>query len=324
MTANPLFVYASKDKLHSLIIMIKKLNSHIVSIWLCYLTVCFALCFTSKSHSEALVVMHLAPDSTQDKRLNYSTELIKLALNKTLKPGEVIQYKSIPTSSSARARSLLNSNKYPNLILPLSYEDNMRESSIDYIPFPTELGALSYRICFVSPKFFHSQKKIQSITDLKSRTFATGIGWPDSHVLKANQFQIIEVSKYENIFKMLFNSRFDFFCRGIGEVLNEFVTYGPTYQLQYDKSFLLHYPMPRFFFLHNTNQQLKQRLTTGLLAAYADGSLMQLWKKHYAESVKFSTPKGRTLFFLENKRIQNINMEYKKYLLPLEAYESLH
>jgi hypothetical protein len=304
--------------------MIKKLNSHTILLCLCYLTACFALFFTPKSHSEVMVVMHLAPDSSNDKRLNYSTELIKLALNKTLKPGEIIQYKSIPTSSSARARSLLNSNKYPNLILPLSYEDNMRESSIDYIPFPTELGALSYRICFVSPEFFNSQQKIQSIADLKSHTFATGIGWPDIHVLKANQFQIVEVSKYENIFKMLFNSRFDFFCRGIGEVLNEFVTYGPTYQLQYDKSFLLYYPMPRFFFLHKTNQQLKQRLKAGLLSAYEDGSLMQLWKKHYADSVKFSAPKGRTLFYLENKRIQNINIEYKKYLLSLETYESLH
>ncbi len=304
--------------------MIKSLSLNSILTWLCYLTACFALLFTSKSHSEALVVMHLAPDSSNDKRLNYSTELIKLALNKTLKPGEVIQYKSIPTSSSARARSLLNNNKYPNLILPLSYEDNMQESSIDYIPFPTELGALSYRVCFISPKFLQSQKKIQSITDLKHYTFATGIGWPDSHVLKSNQIQTVEVSKYENIFKMLYNSRFDFFCRGIGEVLNEFATYGPIYQLRYDQSFLLYYPMPRFFFLHNSNQQLKQRLKTGLLSAYKDGSLMQLWKKHYADSIKFSAPKGRTLFFLENKRIQDINIEYKKYLLPLETYESLH
>lgn len=304
--------------------MIHNLNPYPSLAWFYYFIICCALCLASNSHGKTLVINHLSPDSTNDKRLNYSTELIKLALNKTLKPGETIQYKSIPTSSTARARSLLNSNKYPNLILPLSYEDNMQESSIDYIPFPTELGALSYRVCFISPRFFHNQRKIQSIKDFKDYSFGAGIGWPDVYVLKSNQLHVVEVSKYENIFKMLFNNRFDFFCRGLGEVHNEFLTFGSTYQLQYDRTFLLHAPMPRFFFVNKNNQELKQRLKTGLVAAYQDGSLINLWKKHYATSVKFCGVQNRNLLSLKNNRIRYVQTEYQQYLLPLQDYESLH
>jgi hypothetical protein len=310
--------------MRSLRIMIHNLNPHPSLAWFYYFIIFCSLGLASDSHGKTLIINHLAPDTTKDKRLNYSTELIKLALNKTLQPGETIVYKSIPRSSPARTLSLLNNDRYPNLILPLSYEDNMQESAIDYIPFPTELGALSYRICFVSPTFFHSRKKIQSISDLKNYSFGAGIGWPDVQVLKSNQLQVIEVSKYENIFKMLFNNRFDFFCRGLGEVHNEFLTFGSTYQLRYDQSFLIHVPMPRFFFVNKNNQELKQRLKDGLLAVYKDGSLMQLWKKHYAESVRFSTVKNRNLLMLENHHINNVQTEYQKYLLQIQDYESLH
>lgn len=275
-----------------------------------------------ESVADVITVMHRAPDSENDKRQEYNTALLKLALEKTLKPGEQIEYKSIPQVSLARARSLLNTNKFPNLVMELTYEDGLTQnSSIDYVAFPIELGALSYRICFVSPEFEASKEKIASMEDLKKKSYATGIGWAESYIFRENQLRVVEVNSYENIFKMLFSNRFDFFCRGASEIYQEYQTFGSQYQLHLDKTFLIHYEIPRFFYLNKSNQDLKRRLESGLTMAFNDGSLRKLWNQHFAESIKFASLKNRQLFELDNHHIHNINRDYKKYLLPLHAYD---
>lgn len=287
-----------------------------------FLSTLMLMLLCQKSAADVITVMHRAPDSENDKRQEYNTALLKLALGKTLKPGEQIEYKSIPQVSLARARSLLNTNKFPNLVMELTYEDEITQnSSIDYIPFPIELGALSYRICFVSPQFINSQEKINTVEDLKKKSYATGIGWAESYIFRENQLRVVEVNSYENIFKMLFNNRFDFFCRGISEVYQEYQTFGSHYRLHIDKTFLIHYEIPRFFYLNKSNQELKHRLESGLTIAFNDGSLRKLWNQHFAESIKFASLKNRQLFELDNNHIQNINRDYKQYLLPLDAYD---
>lgn len=275
-----------------------------------------------ESVANTITIMHRAPDSDNDKRQEYNTALLKLALAKTLKPGEEIEYKSIPQVSLARARSLLNTNKFPNLIMELTYEDELsHNSSIDYIAFPIELGALSYRICFVSPEFEARKEKIESMDDLKKKSYATGIGWAENYIFRENELRVVEVNSYENIFKMLFNNRFDFFCRGASEIYREYQTFGSQYQLHLDKTFLIHYNIPRFFYLNKSNQELKQRLELGLKTAFNDGSLLKLWNQNFAESIKFAALKNRRLFKLENTHINNINRDYEKYLMPLHTYD---
>lgn len=268
-----------------------------------------------------LVVMHRAPDSVNDKRQDYNIALVKLALSKTLLKGESLQLKAIPPMNSARARYALNTNLYPSLILEFSYEDDMRElHNIDYAAFPIDLGVLSYRTCFVSPRFDESGRTVTSLADLKSLSFVAGVGWSDVVILKDNGLKVVDINYYDNIFKMLSGSRFDLFCRGSSEILSEYHTFDPVYHLHHDKTFALHYHLPRFFFVHASNQVLKNRLEKGLKMAFDDGSLKALWYKHFSESIKFSDIKNRKLFELENKRIKKINKEYEKYLLPLSAY----
>ncbi len=268
-----------------------------------------------------LVVMHRAPDSANDKRQDYNIALIRLALGKTLEAGESLQLKAMLPMNSARARYALNTNLYPNLILELSYEDDMRElNNIDYAAFPIDLGALSYRVCFMSPQFYESGRIVSSLADLKALTFVAGVGWPDVVVLKDNSLRVSEINYYDNIFKMLSGNRFDLFCRGSSEILNEYKTFNPVFSLHLNKSFALHYPLPRFFFVSADNQTLKNRLEKGLKMAYEDGSLKSLWHDHFFESVVFSDVKNRKVFTLENKRIKHINKEYEKYLLPVSSY----
>lgn len=125
---------------------------------------------------DTLIVRHRAPESTNDLRQNYNIALIRLALEKTRSPNEVIKLEAIPTVSSARARLVLNSNRFQNLILEFSYEDDMKDlGDIDYAVFPIELGALSYRTCFISPRYQQSLNKVKTLTELREKRHATGI-----------------------------------------------------------------------------------------------------------------------------------------------------
>lgn len=275
--------------------------------------------------SDKLQVMHRAPDSSNDKRQDYIIALIQLSLSKTLKKNETLELSAIPPMNSARARYALNTNYYPNLILELSYEDDMKElANIDYAPFPAELGALSYRTCFASSLFTKSNKPINSIDDIKPLTFGTGVGWPDTRVLKDHQLKVMEISHYDNIFKMLAGNRFDLLCRGSSEILNEYLTFNATYSLNHNKTFALYYRLPRFLFVHKNNQELKKRLETGLKMAFEDGSLIKLWQEKFADSIKFSSLINREIIYLENKNIKRLNKDYEQYLLPIEHYLNIN
>ncbi|MBK8188438.1 MAG: hypothetical protein IPK77_14930 [Cellvibrio sp.] len=46
---------------------------------------------------------------------------------------------------------------------------------IDYAVFPIELGALSYRTCFISPRYQQSLNKVKTLTELREKRHATGI-----------------------------------------------------------------------------------------------------------------------------------------------------
>lgn len=308
--------------MHNVNSLIKSIYSYRSCALSAVLTLILLICVSNQAFAVApLVVMHRAPDSANDKRQDYNIALLRLALGKTLEAGESLQLKAMPPMNSARARYALNTNLYPNLILELSYEDDMRElNNIDYAAFPIDLGALSYRVCFMSPQFYKSGSNVNSLADLKALRFVVGVGWPDVAVLKDNSLQVSEINYYDNIFKMLSGNRFDLFCRGSSEILNEYKTFNPVFNLNINKSFVLNYPLPRFFFVRADNQALKNRLEKGLKMAYEDGSLKLLWHDHFFESIRFSDVKSRRVLSLENKRIKNINKEYEKYLLPASSY----
>lgn len=268
--------------------------------------------------AEPLQIRHRAPDSPNDKRQNYNIDLLQLTLDKTAATYGAYQLISIPQMNTARARSVLVNNYYPNLILELTYDDSLNTKKLDYIPFPVELGVLSYRVCFISPMFHNTYRYIRGLSDLENGRFAVGIGWPDTPIFRDNNFSVSEINGYDNIFKMLSVNRVNFFCRGANEVLNEYNSFHESYPFHYDQSFALKYSLPRFFFVHTNNQALKKRIAEGLAIAYKDGSLQALFDKHFSESITFAAIPKRKIFILKNKRIKNINKEYQNYLMSLE------
>jgi hypothetical protein len=89
-------------------------------------------------------------------------------------------------------------------------------------------------------------------------------------------------------------------------------------QPQIEQSFVLVYPLPRFFFMHPDNHLLKQRIEGGLKLTYKGGSMRKLWLENFDASLRFSQLEKRKVFSLKNPLIDSLSKNYEQYSHPLK------
>ncbi len=257
------------------------------------------------------VVSHRSPYAEGDKHHIYSTELLRLALEKTRKEYGDFRMQAIPPRNYARALKATVDDAYPNLIIETSYEQALtHHAKLDFINFPMDLGVLGYRVCFINPKLKASGKKIETLEQLRQYTFAHGVGWADTTIFRHNGLKVQEVDNYDGIFLMVISGRVDFFCRGANEVLGEIEQFNNLKELTIDEQFLLVYPLPRFFYLNSKNKLAKERITLGLQRAYADGSLQALWKANFQPSLALVNLPQRKVIHMENPLLNGLDMSF--------------
>jgi hypothetical protein len=264
------------------------------------------------------VVSHRSPFTEGDKHHIYSTDLLRLALEKTRKEYGDFTMRPIPPRNYARALKAAVDDAYPNLIIETSYEQALtHHAKLDFINFPMDLGVLGYRVCFINPKLKASDKKIASLEDLRQYTFAHGVGWADTTIFRHNGLKVQEIDNYDGIFLMVVGGRVDFFCRGVNEILGEMEQFSQLKELTIDEQFVLVYPLPRFFYLNGKNKLAKKRIKLGLQRAYADGSLQALWKANFLPSLELVNLAQRKVIRLENPLLGDLDMSFVPDFMPL-------
>jgi hypothetical protein len=283
--------------------------------WFCYLAL---LLLPSSPALAEFVVSHRAPFTEGDKHHIYSTELLRLALEKTRKEYGNFALRPIPPRNYARALKAAVDDAYPNLIIETSYEQALtHHAKLDFINFPMDLGVLGYRVCFINPKLKASGKKITSLEDLRQYTFAHGVGWADTIIFRHNGLKVQEIDNYDGMFLMVIGGRVDFFCRGANEILGEMEQFSQLKELDIDEQFLLVYPLPRFFYLNGKNKLAKKRIELGLQRAYADGSLQALWRTHFLPSLALVDLGKRQVILLQNPLLDNLEVSFVPDFMPL-------
>jgi hypothetical protein len=260
-----------------------------------------------------LVVSYRAPETLQDERIAYDSALLRLALDKTLISHGPYRLVATPAMNNPRAISSVKAQDFSNFISVLSFDPDLAKAGLDYVRFPTNLGVVGYRVCFVAAGRADAFKQVRTLEDLRQFTHGQGLGWVDALVLRANGFKVIEAASYDALFKMLAKGRFDLFCRGVNEVLPELKGHQGQPGLILDRSIAFHYPLPQFFYTHRDNRALLERVTKGLQQAYADGSLMALFHQHYRASIAFTELGQRRIFQLRNPVVDAIDFDFLKY-----------
>jgi hypothetical protein len=270
------------------------------------------------------VFTHRVPEAYASSTASYEVSVLKLALDKTLADYGPYELKPAPKINLNRSLQSIKANTFPNYFASLGYNEKYGSSEeITYIPFPIDLGVLSYRTCFASQEALVKLAKIKSLDELRTLSMGQGRGWVDVAILKHNGFNVIEIEPYPNLFKMVAAHRLDLFCRGANEIKEEYDRWMQTEGLGYDRHILIYYPMPIFFYTNSLNKEAVARVTKGLHKAYADGSLMTLWRTHHQASVDFAELDKRNVFRLENPLVKSIDFDYAQYFYPLKIQKKV-
>lgn len=290
---------------------------------------CLAICDTDatkkkvkddKAHvMDVTIVTHDYGDlSTYEPHANvlYEVNLLKLALDKTVDTHG--PYKLVGANKGnmthVRAMALMREKKIHNYVKVLGYNEAYnRKHHLGYAKFPVYLGLLSYRSCFTSEKLINQLKNFTSIESFFKLKQATGVGWADAEIMRANGISVNELTNRDAIYKMLALGRVDLFCRGTNEALSDYENNKGVEGVAFDTSIAMYYPNPHFFHTNKDNVALIERLEIGLEKAYADVSLEKLWLDIFKESVDFVAINKRTIFEIYNPFVKDIPFDVQRY-----------
>lgn len=246
----------------------------------------------------------------------YSYEILKMALEKTRDKYGDYKLVTIDNLPNKRRFAMLQQNALQNLIVMRGYQAKFHtKGELTYINFPIDFGLLGCRICFVSPQSKAKLEAVKSLDELRQYSIVQGIDWTDNIILRENGFRVIELDRYENLFKFVASGRADLFCRGINELPGEIAAFKGVSNLVYNESFALVYTMPFFYYLNKHNTLAKERIEEGLKLAYEDGSITNLWHQRFDEAIQFSNIQQRKIFHLTNQSLDDLPAGYEKYLI---------
>lgn len=254
------------------------------------------------------------PETSTDKRYEYDQEVIRLALERTRADhGDFILQETAVGQNSKRALAAVMTGAIPNYVIKTSAKNELVDQ-VAIVPFPVDLGIVGYRVAFVSGATKDKLSSVRSLADLKDFRIVQGIGWLDSDILQFHGFDVRTVGDLNSMFKMVALNRTELFLRGANELEAEWAANKHISGLAYDETIALYYPLPRFLVTSKSNPGLAQRLHTGLIRAYEDGSLLTLWERKYRSSIEFTNLARRKIFRLSNPFISKIDPAWEAYV----------
>jgi hypothetical protein len=204
-----------------------------------------------------VVNVQVAPPSKGD----YFIDLLSLMLNASKAPDEVIEFHfGDKQLSQARWVMAVSQDKGNNVLWVMT--NKLREDNLRAIRAPLLKGLMGYRALVIRKDDEARFKNINTLQDLLDLKVGQGMHWPDTDILRANQFQTVEAMETKNLYKMLVAKRFDFFPRSITELYLE-EDFIRDQNLMVEPRLLLHYPTGLYFFVNKKNTELAGRLDKG-------------------------------------------------------------
>lgn len=255
-----------------------------------------ALFFTVKSKAtETILYPWFEGEFKED---HYYLALLKLALeNSKAEFGDYKLEKAVQPMFQKRAILEIQNNR--NLDVIWTMTSKKRETELSPIRIPILRGLGGYRIFLIREEEQARFSKINTDEQLKQFLAGQGFDWPDSLILKDNNYRLITGPGHKTLFLMLQSSRFDYMPRALHEPWNEIKMFNG---LQVETSLALHYPSPYYFFVSNDKPKLKRRIELGLEIAEKNGSFKQLFDNHPVTKLMVTSAKleSRKIFELSN------------------------
>ncbi|GGY62354.1 hypothetical protein GCM10011613_02290 [Cellvibrio zantedeschiae] len=235
----------------------------------------------------------------------YFADLLALILNASKAPDEVIQIRFAPEQiSQARWVAGVAQGKGNNIIWTMT--SKAREQTLRTIRFPLMKGLMGYRVLVIRKEDEEKFAKVKTQQDLVKLSAGQGLHWPDTNILRANQFYVLETMAKENLYKMLTAKRFDFFPRGIIEIPVE-QDLIRSQNLMVEPHILLHYPTDLYFFVNKNNDELAARLEKGCAIIFKNGEFEKFFSgyERMTAAIDFLSKHKYLIIELENPLISD-------------------
>ncbi|NDV24658.1 ABC transporter substrate-binding protein [Desulfovibrio sp. JC022] len=243
-----------------------------------FISLCLIGFWGISGNASAVEVITIPFTQPDDRRSDYNLDLLKLALEKSVPEYGAYELKiyELPTEQLRALRLMKNGR---GIDLTWSMTSKEREKEFLPIRIPMQKGLLSHRIFLIKPENQVAFRNVNTIDDLKTYKAGQGYDWPDTAILKANGLPTTTCSQYQFCFKMLDEGRFDYFPRGVCEPWGE-ITEHQDMDFTVEKTIMLRYPSPLYFFVSRNNPELAKRVEKGLRIALEDGSFDKLFYNH--------------------------------------------
>ena len=260
------------------------------------------LCCAVASQAATHIVYPLTGGGV-DSRYDYDWAVLRTALQKTearhgsfeLKQSDIVMSPQRVTQELRMPAGRIN--------ILVRATDPALERQFIPVRLPVDRGLLGYRVFLVREADLPRFAAVRTLDQLRQLRAGQGKDWADIPILKAAGIETVEGTTYDGLFAMLDAGRFDFFSRGADEARREFAERHARHpQLAIEPTLLLHYPLPRYFFLRRDDEgrHLAKRIAAGMEIMIKDGSLNALFQRYKQDIIEQSGLKKRRVLTIRN------------------------
>ncbi|MDB5274923.1 MAG: uncharacterized protein JWO58_3290 [Chitinophagaceae bacterium] len=242
-----------------------------------------------------------APVNEIDKRNDYTNILLTQILERTRAKYGPFRVEYAP-SYMYRDRLLteLQRGVVVNVTAKATRPD-WEESDLITLRIPVDKGITEYRIALIRADDQERFSRITDIEDLKKLTLGVGHAWSTRQVFQTLNFKYEAAADWEGLYKMLVAGRFDYFPRALSEVFVEYDDRKSTFPgMAIEKSMMLYFPLPKYFFVSPQNPRLAARIEEGFKLMIKDGSFDKLFLQYHQPLIDRADFCSRRIFRLEN------------------------
>ncbi|MBV8603954.1 MAG: hypothetical protein JO224_04655 [Pelomonas sp.] len=238
-------------------------------------------------------VVYPSAPQVGDHRGDFYIELLRLALAKSDGRFQVVG--STDPSMASRAFVRLARHEGVDVI----WAPTTREFEHDYraVRVPLDKGLLGWRLLLVRRDDLARFAKVATGAQLRALRAGLAAEWSDTQVLRDNGLPVVTASLYDNLFPMLAAQRFDYFPRGVAEIVDEQRAH-PEFAIE--PRLVLHYPACTYFFVARDNERLAAQIELGLRRALQDGAFEKLFDFYNGDAVRAAGLEQRRVLELRN------------------------
>lgn len=213
----------------------------------------------------------------------------------------------------SQARALREISEDNNIDLTWSVTSIKRETELLPIRIPIYRGLIGWRIFLIRKDEQHIFDTIKTKNDLSKYIGVQRFDWTDFSVLKANELLVEGNFSFEQLSRAISGGVADYFPRSVLEIGKE-IDREINKDLSIEKKILIKYPSADFFFVSKNNTKLQEIIKLGFEQALVDGTYMELFQRHFGDSLVKLSLDSRTIIELNNpyfpQRSSKINRKY--------------